>query len=312
MELAERRQQSAWRPGTQANHRATLKAFVSFLTQHRISFLEPTDESICAFLEHSLGTAKSPASIKNIVSALASCYRQMGLCDQVFVTFKVRNALVSISKNVRHVPRPADPVSPAILKRALRVIDRLPEGATLSAGLIIMYHTFCRASNFCAVTSRDFDATRQFTRDDVIVRKSTLIIRHKWSKAHQEAATSTSFTIPAIQDSPLCPRRAYLNMLAVIPTRYPNQPLMCFLEGNHMPVTYVRRVWNSVIDALKLSPSKKYTLHSLRRGAATHVYKQDPTLRDEIKKHGLWQSDAVDKYIPPRSQKVFDILKSSL
>lgn len=312
MQLAEQRQQEAWRPGTQANHRSTITAFVRFAASFKIDFTHPSDELICAFLEHSLGSMKSPDSIKNMVSSLASCYRQMGLCDQVFVTFKVRNALTSISKNIRHVPQPAQPLPPVILKKALRVINRLKEGPTLVAGLVIMYHTLCRASNFCATTSTAFDPTRQFTRADVGVTQSALTIRHKWSKAHQQASHLTWITIPVIEGSPLCPRKAYCDMLGAVPTRYPHQPLMCFREGNHMPITYIRRIWNSVIQALRLPADKKYTLHSLRRGAATHIFNQDPSARNEIKKHGLWQSDCVDKYIPPKSARVFDIMKSSL
>lgn len=236
----------------------------------------------------------------------------MGLSDQPFEAFRVKNALKSIDKNVRHQPSPSRPVSPALLKQVIRVVRCLPEGPTLAAAYIILFHTFLRQSNIAAPTSADFDASRQLTRADIIIGRGHLTVIHKWSKSHQSASHRAQVIIPEVPGSILCPKQALIQMLQQSPTRYPAQPLLVFRDSNHMPATYLRRVWNTVIIVTGTPQPEKYTLHGLRRGAASHVYQSDPTSREDIKRHGLWKSDVVDTYLPNRTNKVFNSLRDTL
>lgn len=159
--LAERRQATALRPGTRANHRSVLAKFVRFCVKCRLHFTNPTDEVVCMFFEHCLASVKSAATIKNYAAGLTTSYHQMGLDTTAFEAYKVRLALKSIEKNVRHVPSPAPPVSPNLLKKVVKVAARLPEGPTVVAALVVMYHTFFRQSNLAAQSSTEYDHTRQ-------------------------------------------------------------------------------------------------------------------------------------------------------
>lgn len=210
---AERRQATSLRPGTQANWRSVLIKFIKFLSSYGIHFTRPSDEAVCVFFENCLGSVKSPATIKNYTSLLTSAYCQMGLDSSVFEAFRVKNAMASIDKNVRHVPSPSLPVSPALLKRVVRVVSRLPNGPAISAALILMFHSFLRQSNFAASTSTLFDPTRQITRGDVEIKPHAVTIISKWSKSHQLASMRSTVTIPAVPGSTLCPRMAVLNLL---------------------------------------------------------------------------------------------------
>lgn len=312
MALAEQRQMSALRPGTRANHLSTLKAFVRFLTIHRIDFTCPTDESVCAFLESCLTTVKSPSTIRNYVSSLASAYRTMGLDAQVFVAFKVRTAMTSMDKNVRHTPSPSLAVTPHILRKMIAVISKLREGTSICAAIVLMFHTFCRVSNFCAPSVLEFDSTGQFTRHDIRLGSDHVALYHKWSKSHQKSSHHAWITIPRIENSVLCPYKWLCKMIDDIPTKRHYQPLLCFSDYNHMPAPYLRRVWNAVISVINVPNPQAYTLHGLRRGGASHVFDCDPGAREHIKAHGLWRSDTVDKYLPSNAKKVFQIMKDSL
>lgn len=143
--MAERRQATARRPGTTANHKSVVTKFVRFMARSKSSFKAPHPEMISMFIEQCLQTVKSPATIRNYVSSLSSAYRQMGLDPSPFSSFKVRNALVSIDNNVRHVPAPALPVSPALLKRIVRLARRLPNGESTATAFILMF----LMSNLC-------------------------------------------------------------------------------------------------------------------------------------------------------------------
>lgn len=264
------------------------------------------------FVEKCLQTVRSPTTIRNYISALSSCYRQMGLDPSPFEKFRVKNATLSVDKNVRHVPCPALPVSPALLKRIIRVVLRMDNGYTLRAAFVMMYHTFYRQSNFAAPTSTTFDPLRQLTRADVIVHRDSLSVVHKWAKNHQSGSHRAITSIPAVPGSELCPKAAYMAMLAAVPTIHPQEPLLMFKDRSHIPLSYIRRVWAAVLRAIDVPQHQAYTIHGLRRGAATHVFNADPSTRDDIRRHGLWASQSVDAYLPSNSSKVFKLLKDTL
>lgn len=169
--------------------------------------------------------------------------------------------------------------------------------------MVIMYHTFFRQSNLAAPTSNEFDYTWQLTRDDVRICDHCVVVIHKWSKRHQSATHQAEVVIPAVLGSILCPREAVRDMVHAIPTRYPNQPFLIFNDGSHMPLPYLRKIWSTVLRAIRVTNHQAYTLHGLL--AATHVYDQDLSARDEIKAHRLWCSDRVDRYLPSKQTKVF-------
>lgn len=268
-----------------------------------------SDEIVCIYFEKCLQTVKSPATVQNYLGALSSCYKRMGLDASVFDAYKVRNAITGIKKNVRHVPAPSMPVTPGLLKRVLRVVVKLPEGHTICFALIMMFHSFCRQSNFCANTSFEFDPTRQFVRKDVKVRNDGLLVVHKWSKSHQEASHQGVISIPAVPHSVLCPKDAFQRMVRLSLTIHPLQPLLVYMDGNHMTAPYIRRIWKTALIAIGIPNHQWYSLHGIRRGAATYVIDNDPTACEDIKRHGYWASDAVDCYLPKTSSKVFQVMK---
>lgn len=204
MRLAESRQATALRPGTRSNHKSALSSFVEFLARHSIDFMAPSHEIICAYFELCIKRVKSPATVRNYASSLSSAYNRMGLDNSVFSSSKVRAALKSIDTNVRHIPSPSRPVTPRILMKVLRVVSNIPQGYNLVAAFTLMFHSFCRISNFAAPTSVQFDPTRQFTRSDVTVKRDGITLRHKWSKSHQLASHCASVNMAEIPGSPLC------------------------------------------------------------------------------------------------------------
>lgn len=135
------------------------------------------------------------------------------------------------------------------------------------------------------------------------------MIRHKWSKSHQMASHRASILVPAVPDSILCPRESFIRMVQWLPTMYTNQPLLMFSNGNHMTGPYLRKIWRTAMVAIGVPNGECYSLHGIRRGAATYVISQDPGSREDIKRHGMWELKAVDEHLPKTSSKVFTIMK---
>ena len=223
----------------------------------------------------------------------------------------VKNSVISIRKNVRHTPQPSAPILPDLLIKIIKIASSLKEGPTLVCAFVVLFHTFLRQSNIAAKSSKLFDPTRNLTRGDIALHSHHVVITHKWSKTHQFAGPSRVINIPAIKGSILCPLRAITLMFEYIPTLTLQDPFLMFRERNHIPLSYLNRVWNQLITSLDLPPAK-YTLHGLRRGAATHLYQYDPALKPHIKAHGMWRSDAVDLYIPTSQKIICDAMTSSI
>ena len=123
-----------------------------------------------------------------------------------------------------------------------------------------------------------------------------LVVRLKWSKTHQAPGVPALIAIlPGHRTDQLA---AFMRMLHVIPTRYPADPLM--LLPRRCPVTsrYLQRALRCIPTALGF-PAHAFSLHSMRRGGATTVVRAGADFLD-VKRHGLWQSDAFWEYIANR------------
>lgn len=202
-------------------------------------FPHPSPEAVCMFMEDCLTSVQSAATIKNYISALNLAYKRMGLCHQVFESYMVKNSILSMEKNLRYVPTPSLPVTPALLRRIVRLVRRLPDGVSIAASYILMFVSFCRQSNYAAPTSYEFDCTRQFTHGDVSICSDGLIVKHKWSKSHQKSSHNATVTVPRVPGSPLCPVHAMYDMLPDVPTTSPHQPLIAFRDSNHIPAPHL-------------------------------------------------------------------------
>lgn len=131
----------------------------------------------------------------------------MELPSEVYYSFKISNALLSIDSNVRHITRPSLPVTLGILNKVLP-----PQWTNHRSSFYsdVPQIKFVRQSNFVAPTSISFDPRHQLTCGDVLVHRSSLSIVHKRSKTHQSSQHLHVTTAPAIPGSILFPQRAFL------------------------------------------------------------------------------------------------------
>lgn len=88
-----------------------------------MSFKVIYHEIICAYIEKLADQVRSPATIRNYISALSVMYNRMKITPHVFFHFEVRRALKATDKTVRHVPCPAALITPELLKSNLCYIS---------------------------------------------------------------------------------------------------------------------------------------------------------------------------------------------
>lgn len=266
---------------------------------------------LCAFIHHLTQVYSNPNTILNHVSSLSSVLRRLGVNTLGFRSADVQDFLTSIRINIRHTPYRRQPVLSHMLVPIMARMDNGPNGPTLAFAVSMMFYTMLRQSNLAQPNKAAFDKTRHLLRSDIVLRNDAVIVGIKWSKSLQ-GPTASSVAAPAIPGSPTCPVTAYRRMLSSVPTRFVDQSLLVFSDFTPMPMSYVNKMWSIALKELGVR-GRHYTLHSLRRGAATEAYDQGLASIDQIKRHGHWSSDAVHSYLPsnPRNSRMFRHFKHS-
>lgn len=283
--------------------------YVFFVGEFGIDFRDSSSTILCAFIHRLTELYSNPNTILNHVSSLSSVLRRLGVDTAGFRSPDVQDFLTSIRINVRHTPNRRQPVLSPMLSRIIHQMDRGSNGPNLVFAISIMFYTMLRQSNLAPPNKGAFDKTRHLLRSDVVLRDDAVIVGVKWSKSLQ-GPTASSVAAPAIPGSCTCPVLAYRRMISSVPTRYNDQPLLVFHDCTPMPMSYVNKMWSSALKGLGIR-GRHYTLHSLRRGAATEVFNEGVASIDQIKRHGHWSSDAVYSYLPndPRNSNVFTHFK---
>lgn len=296
---------NALRPGTQANHLSALKAFITFNYKYGLDYRQVSVSSICTFIHQLTLSHDNPTTILNYASNLCAVLKRLALDVTPFRSINVADFLSSIKVNVRHTPNRRQPVSHQMLHLIVWAAYEDKEGPTVAFAFILLFFTMFRQSNTAQRTVKQFDATRQLLRSDILTNEESLIVTLKWSKTRQVSMAS-SVAAPALPGADICPVGAYKQMLEHAPTVSPSQALLCFPDCRPMPISYLNKVWDTCL--LRLGAKRRdYTLHSLRRGAATEVFSDSPASLDQIKRHGDWASSAVFSYLPhdPRNSEVY-------
>lgn len=129
---------------------AILRQLIAFLVPYGISFKRVNDELVCAFLESLAKRVKSPATIKNYLSALSTTYNRMGLSTLPFKNDKVYNAIQAMDKTIRHIPMPAAYVTVSILRDLIDAMRGHHIFPTLKFLLLTMFMSLLRQSKFYA------------------------------------------------------------------------------------------------------------------------------------------------------------------
>lgn len=309
LRAAEEMMKGAVRPGTRANHMSALRTFIGFSVFHSLDYSSPDVPHICAFIAYLVSHYSNPGTLSNYVSSLSSVLKRLHIDTAPFGSIEVSDMMTSIKTNLRHVPNKRNPVSLDMLPVIVYNVLADPQGPTVAFAIIVMFLTFLRQSNLGPRNKSKYDETRHLARRDVYVAPDALVFNIKWSKT-QQGVTASTVAAPAMPGQLICPVQAYYRMLRHAPTYKPSQPLLSFVDGSPMPISYVDRVWDAAMTAMGI-PRRIYTLHSLRRGGATEAYGSGVASLQEIQQHGNWRSSAVHEYLPsdPRNSAVFKYFK---
>ena len=293
------RQRHAHRPGTIAGRESAVRLFLSFCDQLQINYKRLAFHHVCWYIEHMARQGHAPLSISNAISHLRTFYLLAGLDTQPLHHFRVGLALRAVATTVRHTPTPKDPVPPALLKRALEFLHKAQSPQATRLAIILMFMGFLRQSSVAPQSVAAYDHTRHLTASDLSLVPEGLVVHIKWTKTLQRSADATSILLPPTADTSLCPVRAYHLYRREVPApSAPQSPLLVHADGNALTVPFIRKQWTLLLQLAGADPAK-YSLHSLRKGAANYTYNEARADLNDVMTHGTWRSQAVRTYIKP-------------
>ncbi len=291
------RRRQAFRPGTRKNHKTQLRSYFIFCEYFDFTPVDPDADTLCMYLECLANSLKAPASIKNYFSAVGLLHNLLGVECEALSSFSVTLMLRSIKLTSDHIPQKKLPVSTELLLAVVATFDNSAVSLTLKCAILLGFFSFLRRSNLVPSSQGSFDKHKNLCRGDVFTENGNLFLWIKWSKTLQAHERLVLIPIAPIPDHPLCPVKAYEDMVAAIPGTG-NIPLFIVPQsGTLKPLTS-----SMLTKAFKHAVSQVghdqhcYSIHSLRRGGATFAFdcQVEPLL---IKTHGDWRSSAYLEYI---------------
>ena len=170
----------------------------------------------------------------------------------------------------------------------------------LKVALVFGFMGYLRVSNLAPATLNEFDHLRHTTWGDVTESEEGIMLHLKWTKTRQAESEAAPIPLPALGESEVCPLtiwREYVNQLKPFPVG-PNSPLLLSTDepkGRIITISRLRALLRRAAEAAGLS-HLGFTPHSLRRGGASHSFLEGVPI-ENIKHHGTWQSDAVNRYL---------------
>lgn len=309
--------QFAFAHGTFKNLKVQWKTFKQFCDEVAdISF--PVDTvSLLLYYQYLSNRMKSPQTVSNYVNGLRVLHALCDLDTNVFYSLEVKLLSRAIKRLKLHRVKQAEPIGVDILLRISCVVNfEDKKHRVMWCATLLMFFCMLRSSNLVPKSQDSFDPDKQLCKSDIIKGEDVLVVSIRWSKVIQFAQRHYHIPLLSIKDSPLCPVSAVVDLLDL--TKKSKSQALFLLptkKSGFALLTYARlstqlKKW---IKAVGLD-STKFSLHSLRRGAATLAFaSQVPG--EMIKTLGDWSSDAYLRYLDISVQQrcqVAEVIRQSV
>lgn len=291
-------QRAAFADGTRQNINCKLRAFLLFCNAFRLRAFPASVETVCLFAQFLSRTFKNVVSIKSYISGVKLVHLIAGLEFPHLSALELKLAFRGIARLNPFIPRQALPITPQILLKMLSVMDVSSQlHATLWCAFLLAFFLFARKSNMVPPSRVGFDSSKHLCRSDISVGRDCLVVSLKWSKTNQAKDRVVLVPLVEIPGSPLCPRTAFLNMVARVPGSLQGPAFLVPSKLGLQSLTH-SSFTNSLRHLLRLAglEPKGYSGHSFRRGGASFALGCG-VAGELIMNHGDWRSNAYLRYL---------------
>lgn len=297
---AKDRRSQAFRPGTQNNHRTYFKTYIMFCAHYKLQDLNPSVDTLCAYIEFLASCLQSHKSVRNYVSGVHLMHKYLQVSAPAFDSFQVFLMLRATRITMVHYSTPVLPITPSILAQLCKACHSLGSVASVYRCLFLFaFFSFLRRSNLLLDSMCSFDITRHTCRGDVMTHSPGLVMVIRWTKTLQTHDRVLLIPLPKVTKHLMCPVRAFRQMVSAFPA--PKNGPLFQVPGplGLCPLTISRasKTFKALIQAIGLNP-QFYTFKSFHIGGASLAAGSGLTL-SQVKTHGDWQSEAFWTYVCP-------------
>ena len=261
----------------------------------QLSLPQATSLDVLAYMEHLLQGGMSVSNITNHIAGIRAMFVVYGLNTTIFTDSRISLFLKAVRINRPLQPHITLSLDDALLLKILQVCYQFNHTPVFQALYSLCFFSFLRLSNILPHSVATFDPSRHLCRADVIFGHSKAVIVIKWTKTLQDRCKTTSVTIPALGQSPLCPVVAILAMFDLFPADKESPLFQIPVAGCLTPLTdsMARKHLKQVSTALALV--KPLTFHDFRRAGASWAFQHGVPMQD-IQAQGTWTSQCVWRY----------------
>ena len=299
-EAARLRRKEGYRPGSQKNL-ISCQTLIQFAMVYEVDLQAPTLDDFGAFAELLLISGRSPATVKNYLSAVKLLFQEWKVPSVVRdLSSPVWSlTLRAIAYSAGPQPDHRSAVTKEDLIKLVAICDMDPSLVLFRVALGFGFLGYLKISNLAPPTAQSFDPARH-SWVDVRPSKQGLLIDLKWTKTLQTQRGVTAILLAALQDNRICPVATWELYRHMLPWVAPHKTTPLLLTtappvGKTISASTLRAMFHRAAESAGLS-DKGYTPHSLRPGGASFCFQAGVPL-EHIKKHGTWTSHAVDRYL---------------
>lgn len=263
------------------------------------------------YIQHLANNYTSTASIRNYLAGARHWITSHMGDPAGFSSFPAHQVLTKVTKESTHVPQQALPITPTEVRCIVEFLDGTSNfPLAVKPCVLISYACMFRASNSVSPSGRSWDGAHTLKARDVIEGPEGLVIIIRSSKT-TSTAKPVALHIESIPGSTLCPVAAWRLYFALV-SPPPGGPAFIHVDGQPMTAGPVVKAIRAALKSSGYFNTNRYSLHSLRRGAAQLVSGMGaPT--SEVMQHGLWASrSGLSHYVRPVSSTVPGLIAQGL
>lgn len=267
--------------------------------------------SAAMYIQHLANIHTSPASIRNYLSGAKTWITSHLGDNSAFASYPAQQVLAKVTKESTHVPAQALPITPSEVRLIVEFLEGSPNyPLAVKPCLLISFACMFKASNSVSPSARGWGGAHTLRAGDVLESSAGLDIIIRSTKT-TSASKPVAVHIDPIPNSPLCPVGAWHLYYALV-SPPPSGPAFIHVNGEPLTAGPVVSAMRAALKASGYMNTNRYSMHSLRRGAAQLVSGLGAPA-SEIMQHGVWSSrSGLSHYLNPVSNTVPGLIAQGL
>lgn len=269
---------------------------------------KPEVTDVLMYIQLMKNSNKTLGTIKNYISGAKAFLLERGHESGSFTHPMVVTFLKGVERNSDHVPQGAVAIPTRNIVQACVCLRHASvEGEIVAACVLFAFATMLRQ---CHLVYTPHGHMHMIRRNDIKINLSALLVTVRSSKTTSRRNV-TVIPVYRASEPTTCPVHAYEQAIGLVPA--PRHACL-FLDpesGRPLSAPRVNTMFRQALAEVGFRGALSASLHSLRRSGAHECIRAGLPI-EQVKKHGLWKSNAVKTYLPKEISTTPKALRDAL